>query len=837
MINKIELKTILVYCVILASMGTNSAFCDENIPLNTLVGVVSDSNNSNPIANVSISILGANSGTVLTGGVTDENGKFRIQHGSTKTIDMVFEYIGFEKKYIYGVELLSDNSGPGIIDLGRIILKSSVIDLDAVNVSGTSRIYQIGLEKNVYRVSQSLMLPGKTGADALRAIPSVDVDIDGVISLRGDKNVTILVDGFPSGMASGDRRSRTDIIPAAIIDHIEIIANPSVNYDPSGMGGIINIVTKKNSLKTSEVSSRISLGTYGNFDGFFLMNYNKDRWGLSFSGNGKRDHQRLSSHRDYEWEYPDLTILSQQDKTEWATSNTGTFNISGDYKISQDHSLNLGSNIIFFDGTSFDTISHLHPVEYQMTSKENRRGFTLDMRGRYSWSSASSGKQLRTHFSFSQSGEFEKDVNDRITNGVGVNDHSHIYKDDAFRNLALKTSYLIPYNKNIDLHVGAELSSRFMNRELEYLHIPFGFDHNELIQSLFFKSNYHRSSGYKLEGGLRIESLKTEGSLYEIKLLDSHEHQDTTNIFIDFIDTSIVSSPFIQSHLSLYPGARLWYYYSDITSINIGYSGRTNRPRNASINPFPVNMIDEYHVRVGNPMLRPEFIDIVEIGLARKQARLQMYGVVFLKRIQNMIQWHSVDIVPIESLQYEVISTENSGRGSSLGSQFQFFYGYNDYYSYNFSFNSWDTKTEGSDSPDLNGRSSGYLVNTSLTGLFQNNIKMEISGYHRGMMEIPTGSVDPSYFFDIGIEKRFPVKSFSISLTFKDVFDTQSYNITTNESMLNLTSQQRYNQRLAAQRWNNYRSVVISLDYAIGNNQRQNRFFKRSDDLDNDYNY
>ena len=295
------------------------------------------------------------------------------------------------------------------------------------------------------------------------------------------------------------------------------------------------IITKKNSLKTSEVSSRISLGTYGNFDGFFLMNYNKDRWGLSFSGNGKRDHQRLSSHRDYEWEYPDLTILSQQDKTEWATSNTGTFNISGDYKISQDHSLNLGSNIIFFDGTSFDTISHLHPVEYQMTSKDNRRGFTLDVRGRHSWSSASSGKQLRTHFSFSQSGEFEKDVNDRITNGVGVNDHSHIYKDDAFRNLALKTSYLIPYNKNIDLHVGAELSSRFMNRELEYLHIPFGFDHNELIQSLFFKSNYHRSRGYKLEGGLRIESLKTEGSLYEIKLLDLHEHQDTTNIFIDFI--------------------------------------------------------------------------------------------------------------------------------------------------------------------------------------------------------------------------------------------------------------------------------------------------------------
>jgi hypothetical protein len=142
-----------------------------------------------------------------------------------------------------------------------------------------------------------------------------------------------------------------------------------------------------------------------------------------------------------------------------------------------------------------------------------------------------------------------------------------------------------------------------MNRELDYLHMPFGFDHDEFIGSVFFKSNYHKSSGYKFEGGLRIESVETEGSVYEIKLPDSHQHQDTSNVFMTLIDSSIVSSPFLQSNFTLYPSARLWYNLLDQTSINLSYDRRTNRPRRPSINPFPVSMIDEYHVRVGNPML------------------------------------------------------------------------------------------------------------------------------------------------------------------------------------------------------------------------------------------
>ena len=835
-----RIKPILFYCTILVSLETEPVFCDGHSAISTLVGAVSDSIQLNPIENASVSILEPVNGSVVSGGVTDKDGKFRVQYSSGKTIDLAIEFIGYEKKYIYGIDLASDINNPELIDLGKIILVPAVINLDLIRVSGTSRSYQIGVDKNVYKVSKNLLLKGQTGLDALRAIPSVDVDMDGVISLRGDQNVTILVDGVPSGMASGDRRGRADIIPAVIIDRIEIIANPSVEYDPSGMGGIINIITKGKTPKGSGASSKLSVGTYGRYDGLLSASYNKGKLGLSLSGSGKRDHQRLSSQREYVWEYPGLTLTSRQEKLEWVTPYTGTLNISGDYKISQAQIINFGSNLVFFSSTSFDTIRHLYPVEYQMTSEDEQRGLTLDLRGEHYWQPVSLGKRLRTSIFFSQSGEYEKNVNDRNANGLGANDHSHIYKDDAFRNIGLKTYYFSSHNKNIDLHLGAELYFRSMNRELDYLHMPFGFDHDEIIGSAFFKSNYHKSSGYKFEGGLRIESVETEGSVYEIKLPDSHQHQDTSNVFMSLIDSSIVSSPFLQSNFTFYPSARLWYNLFDQTSINVSYDRRTNRPRRPSINPFPVSMIDEYHVRVGNPMLVPELIDIVELGMSHRKESLQLYGAVFYKKILNMIQWHSVDIVRIESLQYEVISTENSGEGNTRGSEFHLLYGYSENFSWDLSFNNWDTQISGSDTPDLNGKASGYLINTSLTGLLRENYKIELSGYYHGIMEVPTGRIDPSYYLDFALEKRIPRMNLAITLSVKDIFDNQSYNITTNESMYNLTSQQHYNQRLTALRWNNYRSIVVSIgyDFAMDNERIKNRFFKRpGSDVNNDYDY
>ena len=738
-----------------------------------MIGILADSTDVSPIGNASLSVLDPLTNAVISGGVTNKDGRFRIEYAFEGEIDIAIGHIGYKKRYIYGIAPRLSTDRKRILDLDVILLSPIVISLDPIRVSGISRSYQVGIDKNSYKVSKNTMLRGKTGADALRAIPAVNVDIDGVISLRGDRNVTLLVNGILSGMASGDRRSTVETIPAAIIDHIEIISNPSAEYDPGGMGGIINIVTLNSNIRDASSLCKLSFESNGGYDGLIAASLNREKWGLSITASGKRENQRLRTTREYMWDYPGLSLTSTQKRIVQESPITGTINISGDYRLSKSQSLNFGSNLTLFNGTTFDTIIHLYPVEYRMTSDNKNRGWAFDLRGGHNWKSSSLGKNIRTSAFFSQTGDHENDVNDRNVNGINSNDHSHIHKDDVFRNFGFKTAFFIALEKNTDVNIGADLYAKTMKRELEYLHLPFGFDHEETVGAMYIKLNYSGDSPLKFDTGARIETSGSKGSVYKIELPGSHHHLDTSNVFMSLIDTSIASSPFTQSKITFYPSARLWYKFTEQASINLSYSRRTNRPRRPSVNPFPVSMIDEYHIRVGNPLLKPELIDVVELGLSQKQDNLQLYGVIFFKKIDNMIQWHSVDFVEIDALQYEVISTENSGEGNTRGSEFHLLYGYSKNFSWDLSFNNWDTQISGSDTPDLNGKASGYLINTSLTGLLRENYKIELSGYYRGIMEVPTGQIDPSYYLDFALEKRIPGLNLAITLSVKDIFDNQ----------------------------------------------------------------
>ena len=818
----------------------NSLFSQSVLNDFSLYGILTDSSSGIPISNVSISLIDPITQDIISGGISNKEGRFEIVHHFQGKVDVLIEHIGYNKKYIYGPGRNISSGQNFTRDIGVIHLHKKVLDLDLVQVSEILRTYQSDIDKNVYRVSNSALLKSKTGADALRAVPSVDVDIDGAITLRGDPNVTLLVNGISSGMAAGDQRASVDIIPADIIDYIEVLSNPSVDYDPSGMGGIINIVTLENRKRSSGAICRFSAGSYGHYDGMLAKSFNKENLGLSFTGSLRRDSQRLKTSRNYTWRYSQISLTSRQERTEHVEPTTGTVNLSGDYTISPSQSIHLGSNVVFHRGVVFDTIRHLYPVEYRMTSDDLNRGWALDARGEHRWRSLSSKKTLKTSLYYSRSGDYEKDVNDRNVNGVGSDDHSHIYKNDEFQNVGLKSMYHWPINKKLDLQTGLDIHTKAMNRELEYLHTPYAFDHKENFFAGFLKSKYQISGRLKIEAGFRAESYLSAGELAEIDLTDTHQHKDTSNVFKSLIDTSISSSPFEQSGFKIYPGAKIWYHISDEMSMALVYSKRTNRPRRPSINPFPVSMIDEYHVRVGNPKLSPEVVDVLETRLSWKKNNFQSYGTLFLKKINNLIQWHSLDLVPIDDLQYELISTANSGDGISYGSELHFFYSLSNKYSFSFDYNGWKMDVSGSDAPDLNGARSGYALNLSAFVLVGKDVKTDISVYHRGALEVPNGSVDPFYYVDLSIEKKIAATGLSLTLSFKDIFDTQSYNVFTNEQMTNLTSGQTYQQDLVAQKWNNYRSILLTVNYDFGldHGAAKKNFIKPTKaGTDIDYNY
>ena len=779
----------------------------------TLTGTVIDSVNGEPLEYASISITRPRDKKIVDGGISRENGLFKIQHRLSGNYDITVEHIGYDKKRFLDIAF-SDETGPVPVLLDTLLLSPRTILLDQVNADGQRPVYSIGVDKKTFQVSDIISLTAGTASDALRNIPAVDVDMDGVISLRGDKNVRLLINGSPTGIGQEDRRTRVDLLPNGLIERIEVITNPSPEHDPEGMAGIINIILKEN-LRTG-LSSHLSLGNHGRSSASAGLDHSKGDLNLHLSASANSGYTRTLSHRNFVWDYSGFTLTSEQRKTHLSRPVAGVIRVGGSHRVLKDHELDLFSTVSIFDHGSNDTINHISPVEYDLATKDNRNGWTLDLSGKHAWYTRDRSRSLVTSLFFSRSGEHEKDVNDRNVSGTGPDDHSHIYKDDAFSTISVRSVYNHAIKKGMNLKTGVESVHRTTDQELEYLHFPFGFDHEERIQAVFFDSHFFGSKRLRMEGGLRLETVGSRGVVREIMLPDDHHHQDTTNTFTSLIDSSITNSPFSQTYSRLYPSLRVRIKPFETVSLDLNYGRRTNRPKRSSLNPFPVSMIDDYHTRVGNPGLRPEFIDILEIGAHYKQRGFWIYGNMFYKSIVDLIRWYDRDLVNIDDRIYEVITADNAGTATSFGTEFHLNYRPTETVSIDLGANNWNTNASSAGEPDLNGNSSGYLVRTHLSMLLPKDIHSELFANYRGKMRIPTGTVEPSYYMDIALSKRFRDRNLVLIVSVNDIFNGRTFNITTDQSIYNPTSGYNYTQHLDASRTQDGRFISISLKYHLG---------------------
>jgi hypothetical protein len=251
----------------------------------------------------------------------------------------------------------------------------------------------------------------------------------------------------------------------------------------------------------------------------------------------------LHSEREYEGQYDSFSLESIQKKSMTGNPLTGGINLGSTLTFSDRNILHLGSFFTAFNHSSRDSIHHKLPVEYHMTSNDIKRGWNLDASIIHALK-FSNNRSLTTTAAFAQSGEHQKEINDRNSNGTGPNDHSHIYQDDAIETKEFESVY-----KNESawfglIQGGASYQSLAINSELEYLHAPYGFDFNEQVSSGYFRVQKSlKRMLSSLSAGIRIEQRNTSTGVYDIELPDSHQHTDTSNVFVALIDSSITNSP------------------------------------------------------------------------------------------------------------------------------------------------------------------------------------------------------------------------------------------------------------------------------------------------------
>ncbi|GIV58458.1 MAG: TonB-dependent receptor [Rhodothermaceae bacterium] len=604
-------------------------------------GTVLDAETAEPIASATVGLWRAADSSLVTGTITEQDGRFRLEGIRGGRYYVTVSFVGYATETIPDVAVEPGNLQ---IDLGTIRLVTDAQMLDEVEVSAERTPMQIQIDRTVYNVADTPVAVGGTATNVLETIPSIDVDVDGNISLRGSGNVAVLINGRPAPVSSEFIAAYLRQLPAGSIDRVEVIPNPSARYEPDGMAGVINIVLKKETelgLGGTVVAGADSRGGY-NASGTFTYGRGPLNMALTYGFRQEKGGGGGSSFRINRYADP-LTFFDQnEDEEENETSHL--VSLSGDYQLSTRTTINASAQAGFRDETENEFTNFLVLDATQTPLQRTRRltaqgntGWNTDLRlglthsfsgistrrgggttgfgdgrggpwrgfGGRGGGSASSGNQETGH-TLSIEARFNASANDNedlFTEYLGDTsdtlEQQNAYTDREDQEFSLQIDYVRPLGPyRLEAGYKGDRESLFSDLYAESAEgdepltpdegLINTFDYDQQIHAAYLQlARQWGALGVQI--GLRAEVATTTFTL-----------QNTNESFDN-------------DYRSLFPSAFLTYKLSETTTLKASYSRRINRPRTFFLNPFP-SFDDPLNIRVGNPSLKPEYIDAFELG-------------------------------------------------------------------------------------------------------------------------------------------------------------------------------------------------------------------------------
>lgn len=553
----------------------------------------------------------------ISGGITNAEGDFDIEIKSG-TYDIAIEFLSLETKTILNRTLTKDTN------LGVIKLNPSAEALDAVEIIAEKSTVEIRLDKRIYNVGKDMTVKGGNASDVLDNVPSVNVDVEGNVSLRGSENVRILIDGKPSALVGLSGTDALRQLPADAIERVEVITSPSARYDAEGTAGILNIILRKG--KTTGLNGSIN-ATIGdpeqyqiaaniNLRGkkvnlFTNIGYNK-RTGpgnsltkLSTLENGVVNSLRIED-REFERDRSGYNVnLGLEYYLTKESSLTGTVF----FRDSDNGSLS-NNNINVFDGAGLQTSSDIRIQNEEETDKTTQ--FSLN----YTNHLNKSGHKLTADFQYSDSEEIEKAF---INDATGT--ENNISSENS-KNTLLQTDYVLPIGENSQFEIGYR--GEFQDLTSDFLVTPTLTP--DPSNNLVFKQNVnaiYSQFGSKVNKFSYLFGLRTEITDVKVRLTNTNENFD-------------------YNYVELFPTVNLGYERTDDQSFTLGYSRRLRRPRFWYLNPFE-SRNSQNVIFKGNPGLIPTFTNSFDLGYLQKLGKLTLNSSVYFQHSKNNISRVSRD--------------------------------------------------------------------------------------------------------------------------------------------------------------------------------------------------
>jgi outer membrane receptor protein involved in Fe transport len=822
----ISLLLIFIFLLNSASFAQSSQF--------TISGKVIDDDMRMPLEYSTISITKPNDPNFIDGGVTDVDGNFSIPVPSG-TYNIKVEFISFESKNFNNRQINSD------LDLGTIELGFSSNSLDEVIVRAETTQVEVRLDKKIYNIGKDLTTAGGTVSDALNNVPSVSVDLDGAISLRGNANVRILINGKPSALAGFGGSDVLGQLPADAIERVEVITSPSARYDAEGTAGILNIILRKEKTLGLNGSVTLNAGYPDNAGISTNINYRTDKFNFfntsgfryfDAPGNGFFD-TRYNENSGSEFE----RIVEDREITRLNRGFNTNFGV--EYYLTDESSLT--ASIFFRTGEDEDLTTNVTDnyqngsQVYGTTRRENQleEDNSFQFALNYINNIDDKGQKLTADFQYEKDKETQTTLIDENENYNTIDYDRFLFEENINQKetqdeFLIQADYVLPFGEESQFEAGYR--GNFQNEITDYAirqeseetgelvlneNLTNVFDYTENVQALY--TQYGTKFGdFSFLLGLRLENTNLKGEI-DSELTEEELQQE----FGFPIDTN-----FDNNYLGLFPTVNLIYEIAEQENITIGYNRRINRPRGWFINPFP-SRSSTNNVFQGNPNLQPAFSNAFDLGYLKRWEKLTLTSSVYYQNERDSFERIEQNIAGTNVIRTIPVNLSSNER---IGAELGLLYNPAKWLRLNGSFNLFQFNTEGEfNNVDYSAKNTSYFARFSSKVSLPAAIDWQTNLFYRGAAEGVQGTQEGILSIDLALSKELFNNNATLSFNIRDLLNSRK-----RESFTSTTAYDKFSEFQWRQR-----SFNIALVYRFNQQKREqdrrNENNENGDDGDGDF--
>ena len=756
-----------------------------------VLGIVVDTATKEPVARASVVVRSRKDSSMVTGALAGPDGAFRIQGLRSGDYYLRTTSIGFKpRSYTFSITDAAPRANVGSLTLTRI-----AVTLQSVQVAGQTPTMVIEPDRNTYR-AKDVAPAAANASEVLQATPSVEVDGDGKVSLRGNENVAIQINGRPTPITGAQLAAYLKQIPANIVERIEVVPNPSAKYDPEGMAGIINIVLKAQTdlgvsggLNAGGANiNRMNAGTNLGYQSgaltlFGTYGYNADNRGIV----GLND--RLS------YDPSGAPQLYTNQLIDGNNSSGGhNFSTNVDYKltdrdvISNQFSINRrhGFDNSLAGYTELDA-QQAFLDRYEFYRNDKSRGLVFDNSLSIKRTFEARKHELSSEVRFNRTRDEDSTVlwQQPLTQDGAISGSRILGERDETsaltRQLTAQVDYVKQLRASTKLETGLKETSRWLDREFLVLKDALGdgtWVRSSLSNTFNFDDHVHAGYGvlsqnvgkFDLQAGLRAQFANRNFSLAD------------------------GSGAFPYSYHSLFPSGVIMYKPSDASQLKVSYSRRTRAPGTQELNPFPV-FFDQQNVFLGNPKLNPEYTDAFELSMSRNGALGSIQLSPFYKRTTDVITVDINTAAVIDGRNVTTVSFQNAANANSWGTDLNGSLRLGPKLSAFGGFNLYKVVTDGGSQSVLSSNAVTWSYRLNATTQLSPTVSLQGNYFYRAPMNIARGRFSAMQMTNISLRKKIDGDNMSVAVRFVDPFDTMKFRIKAGDDNLTQITARKFGVR------------------------------------------